>query len=823
MSTERIQIIVEERGSRIVQVNLTGIGGAAAKSASAVDVLRRSLGGLSVAAALALTVREMARFEQALSTVKAVSGATDTEMKSLRDTAMNLGLSTRYSATQAAEGILLLKKAGLTLDETMQSVAATLRLAQAGTIELGRASEITVNIMRSFHMNVDQVAHITDVLAKTANETTADVQGIAYSMKFAGPVAHSFGVSLEETAAAAGILSNAGLEASMAGTGLRRIFSELATPTTQAKKLLRDLGLSTKDYDIVSIGMTQTLQNLKNAGVGAAAGLQLFGDRGGPAFDVLIRRLPDIRALNTLLVDSKDYCKGVATVMDQNLNGALLHLKASLQAVQLRLGEVGGSSLLTKFVQQLTEGVRFLANHIQILEGALIGLAVGAIPRVIQGIGLLLRLVGGGWIVLFGAVIGALVSFRDEIKMSADSSTTLADFGTAAFERMKISGQLLVDTLRDQFGGLTDVFDGVNFSIRGLVVFTARALDSWIGFWRGTMIALGALLANLGPALKDIAIDIINDLIGVADSGLKKFYAVLGRIPGKIGEPYRRLATEGLLPQIENVAEGASKRLGEAVVIGFTAGFNQITVFEDSVNGLLDRADQIAKERLKKQTQGAGLPTTPTGVGGAPPSEDLPRELSKFNSGISAGMDTISKTINNYGQQVETTLVNAFNNAEDALVSFVTTGKVDFKSLVTSILGDLTRLVSRMAISGLMGKGGSDFSSLGRLFGGLGGGGGMGSESAINAAFASAENIGRANGGSAAANRPIVVGERGKEIFVPSVPGQVIPNNQAYPMRSAAAQEPPKVTIIQVNSMDEAWAAMRSSEGQRIILSTRGG
>jgi hypothetical protein len=591
----------------------------------------------------------------------------------------------------------------------------------------------------------------------------------------------------------------------MAGTGLRRIFSELETPSTKTKKLLREVGLSTDDVRISSLGLTQVLRNLRAAGVDAGLGLEIFGDRGGPAFEVLAKALPDLVKLNLSLDNAEGYCRNVAKIMDDNLNGALKHLHASFVALQLRIGEFGGSTVLRSMVETLTESIRFLAEHIAIIDGAFIGLAIIAIPRVIGILGVLLNMLKTNALVALGAAVGALVAFRNEIMMSADSTTSLADFGNAAWERIQLGGQAMIDSLRESFGGLTNIFDGVEFDIEGVVRFTAAILDTWIGVWRGAILAIKELFSHLGPALKDMVITWVNDLLNIMDAGFRKFYDLLGNIPGRVGEPYRRLAQDGVIPRLENVAEGASERLGQAVVTGFTNGLSEITVFQDSVNQIFDRADEIATDRLAAQNnlpRGAGL--TPTGTAGAPPTEDLPQVMTQFEAGIDSGMEKIWETITKYGSQVEATLVNAFNSAEDALVSFVTTGKVDFKSLVDSMLSDLTRLISRMAMA--------------NLIEGIGSIGSAATSSGVNAGTAGTGGIhGFANGGNVTAGTPIWVGERGRELYVPEKNGQIVPND-----KSEALSQSAQVNVINVMSMDEALAAMRSSAGQSIILNTKG-
>ncbi len=810
MATERITIIVEEKGSRVVQRSLKDIGTAASGSYSAVGMLKSALLTLGAGAVLTNTVRTIANFEQALSTVKAVAGVTEAEFAKLRDTAADLGMKTRFTATQAAEGMVFLARAGMTAQQQMEAIDDTLRLAQAGALDLARASEITVVALRGFRLGTDQAGRVADVLSRAANMATTDVTQLADAMKFAGPIATGLKVPFEETVAALSTLSDAGLQASMAGTGLRRIMSELESPSKKTTQVLRDLGLTAKDVKISEVGLTNALITLRDAGMDTGQALEVFGDRGGPAYEVLGDMIPRVQQLNEAFKNSKGNALRVATIMDDNLNGALFRAKSAFEAIQLAIGQLGGSSLLTKMINTLAEAMRYLAKHVEIVEGAIAGLAFTHIPMMVGAMVKLIAYFGTSGIAI-GAAIGLLVSYSDKLRMTADSQATLADFGNAAWERIKLGAGVAIEAISERLGFLSNVFGETGVTLQGFIRFTAQLLDAWVGMFRGALLAVHALFKNLGPALKDLVITWINDLLNIMDAGFRKFYELLGNIPGRVGEPYRNLAENGVIPRLENVAEGASEKLGSAVVKGFTDGLSQITIFEDSVNELFDRTDEIAAERLQKlQSQGTSSPLAPLpGAGVAPSPESSSQAMNQFASGIDSGMSQIAETITKYGSQVENTLVNAFNSAEDALVSFVTTGKVDFKGLVDSMLADLTRLISRMMMAKLLGALGSMAAG---AAGGAGDTSGMGAMSHYGTAFGAA-----ALGSDVTAGNPVWVGERGRELFVPDQDGRVVSHD-----RSEAMSQPAQVNIIQVTSMEEALAAMRSTEGQKIIVGTKG-
>lgn len=801
MATERITIIVEERGSRVVQRNLADIGSTAERSSKGLDILRTALGGLGVGMALRSTVQTIASFEQALSTVQAVSGATADQFEQLRTKAMELGRDTRFTATQAAEGMVFLSRAGLDANKTMEAISSTLLLAQAGALDLGRASEITVTAMRGFRLETDDLGRVTDVLAKAANSATTDVSQLSDAIKMVAPVASGVEITLEDTVAALSGLSDAGLQATMAGTGLRRVISELESPSRKTATALARAGLRAEDVKISSVGLFEALTRLRDAGIDTGDALEIFGDRGGPAAEVMKESIPHIMELSDKFKDAGGYAKQVADIMDDNLNGSLLRLRSALEYVQLAFGQLGGSSLLRQIIEALTQAFRFLGDHVEIVDGILAVMAIRTIPTAIHGFRLLIGMMGGGWVLALGVAVGALVAFRNEITLTNTSTTTLGDLGVAAFERIKEGGATMLAALKEHTAGITTLFDDIEWSISGMLQLTARLLDGWIGIWRGAILAVYALFKNLGPALKELMIDAMNEILATLDAGFRKFYDLLGRIPGRVGEPYRQLAEEGILPRLEQTAEGASARLAEAVQTGFVNGMSEITVFEDAVKDMLDRADQIAQERIAQPAQVPGAGSPAPAAGGAPtPKQSLPQTISQFDAGVTAGMQSISQTITEYGTQIEATLVNAFNGAEDALVDFVTTGKVDFKSFVDGVLADLTRLLARMMLMKMF----EGMSGMGGIFGAIG--------NAMTSGGA------RAGGGDVKPGYYYRVNEGGDEYFSPTVPGKIYNGDQMNAKAEEGGDGGGGVVIINVSSREEMLAAMQSAEGKRIIV-----
>lgn len=344
------------------------------------DLLRNSVSGLAIGAGLVLAGKVVAEFGQAMSTVKAITEATSTQFEALRDKAKELGATTRFTATQAAEGMIFLARAGFDTDEVLGSVEGTLQLAQSGALDLGAAADIASNALQGMRLNVDQTGRVVDVLSATANSTNTNVRQLGDAMKYVAPISAGLNVTVEETAAAIGALSNAGLQGELAGTGLRRVMIGLEKQSRQGQKILAKYGLTIKDVSVqANGGLTPALQKLAAAGVSTAESMTLFGLRGGPAFEVLMSSVGDIERLSAELDNAGGTADRIATIMDDNLNGTLLRTRSRLEALIIALADAGAEDALIDALEGLNVLLIIAAENADILTAAIVALSVRAL------------------------------------------------------------------------------------------------------------------------------------------------------------------------------------------------------------------------------------------------------------------------------------------------------------------------------------------------------------------------------------------------------------------------------------------------------------
>jgi TP901 family phage tail tape measure protein len=179
-----------------------------------------------------------------------------------------------------------LAMAGFETNEIMSAMPNVLTLASSANLDLGRSADIVSNVMQGFGQDSEQLSASVDVLTKAFVSSNTDLSQLGEAMKFVGPVANSFGIAFEEATASVGLLSDAGLQAGMAGTGLRRVLTGLSQNADE-------LGISVFDSAGQMRPLADIIQQLEERGITASESMELFGQRGGPALQILLERGSD--------------------------------------------------------------------------------------------------------------------------------------------------------------------------------------------------------------------------------------------------------------------------------------------------------------------------------------------------------------------------------------------------------------------------------------------------------------------------------------------------------------------------------------------------
>ena len=331
----------------------------------------RALGGISS------MLQEGAGFVDTMTTVKAITAAIDTQMKGLSETAQSLGIATMFDSKEIASGMQYLAMAGNTAEEIQQMIEGAAYVAGATNMALGGkggTADLITNVMSTFQIEAAGAATVGDQLAKAALSSNMSMIDLAEAVKYAGADMVNLKRSLPEVAALAGVLGNAGIQGSMAGTAMsnmaRYLNKSLVQPSYKGGKALAALGLSIKDFTD-SNGDLIDLSSAIGKIVGGMKGLSsmevaqvfndIFGVRGNRAAAALARSLPEYESLlNKILYKSDGYAKSIVEQRMETIAGGIDQMKSALENLRTTF-TTAISPVVTpifKGIARIFEGIR---------------------------------------------------------------------------------------------------------------------------------------------------------------------------------------------------------------------------------------------------------------------------------------------------------------------------------------------------------------------------------------------------------------------------------------------------------------------------------
>jgi TP901 family phage tail tape measure protein len=329
-------------------------------------------------------------FEAQMSRVKAISEATGTEFEKLNQQAIDLGASTAFSAMEAAQGMENLASAGFNTNEIMAAMPGMMDLAASSGEDLASSADIAASTLRGFGLEAEQAAHVADVLAKNSADTNAAVADTGEAMKYIAPVAHSMGLSLEEVTAAIGIMANAGIKGSQAGTTLRTSLSRLADPSKEAKKAMEQLGFVAFDSSGKLLPMKNIIDNLKTSTKDLTmqqkqqAISTIFGTEAMSGMLTLVDAGPEqLDTLTNSLKNSDGAAKAMATTMQNNTKSSIEQMRGSLETAGTKIAKSFAPTIIkiTDKVGELADKFSNLSESQQdnIIKWGLMLAAVGPV------------------------------------------------------------------------------------------------------------------------------------------------------------------------------------------------------------------------------------------------------------------------------------------------------------------------------------------------------------------------------------------------------------------------------------------------------------
>ena len=401
----------EKSNTVLQQISLAGdkvqeFGGKVEDAGKKLLPVTAAITGLGTAA-----VVTVADFDESMSKVSAISGATGNEFDQLREKAREMGAKTKFSASEAADAFQYMAMAGWKTGDMLDGIEGIMNLAAASGEDLAATSDIVTDALTAFGLTAADSGHFADVLAAASSNANTNVSMMGETFKYAAPVAGALGFSVEDVAEAIGLMANSGIKASQAGTSLRTMLTSLAgnvklssdsmgimeVSTTNADGSMRELGDILTDLRFCFSKMTEAeaASNAEN----------IVGKNAMSGFLAVMQAAPaDIEKLSTAIEKCDGTSESMADTMQDNLNGQITILKSQLQELAISFGDM------------LMPVIREVVTHIQGIVDWLNGLSETQ-KKLIMVIALVLAAVGPVLIIIgkIATGIGALMSLASSL------------------------------------------------------------------------------------------------------------------------------------------------------------------------------------------------------------------------------------------------------------------------------------------------------------------------------------------------------------------------------------------------------------------------
>lgn len=470
--------------------------GAAGKIKSIVSTIATATGAGAVAAGTA-AINAGKSFEAGMSEVKAISGASAREFEALTDKAKEMGATTKFSATQASEGLKYMAMAGWNSQQMIDGLPGVMNLAAASGEDLGTVSDIVTDALTAMGLKASDSAHFADVLATAASSSNTNVAMMGETFKYAAPVAGALGYNIEDLAQAIGLMGNAGIKSSQAGTSLRSILTRLAKPPKDCANAMEDYGISIKNSDGSMKSLMEVMENMRDSLRGlpkdeqSAAAAALGGQEAMSGLLAIVNASEsDFDNLSKAIDNASGAAQDQADIMNDNLQGALYELGSA--------AESAGIELYDNIKDPAEKAVRAAATEIRSLSTIIKDNGIEAIiPEetitTVKNLGTTAKAVGaGGLKVLGGAAQFAGENIQTVLPIAASLLTV-------------IKGYTVVKTISTAFAETQVAMAGAStgMTILGTVVklFTGEALAATT--------ATGLLSGAIGVLANPIALAVV--------------------------------------------------------------------------------------------------------------------------------------------------------------------------------------------------------------------------------------------------------------------------------------------------------------------------
>ena len=356
--------------------------------------------GIAAGATAAATVGSS--FEAAMSKVSAISGSTGKDLQALTDKAKEMGAKTKFSASESAEALQYMSMAGWDTKAMLSGIDGIMNLAAADGLDLATTSDIVTDALTAFGLKASDSSHFADVLAKASSSANTNVSMLGESFKYVAPLAGTMGYSVEDVSLALGLMANASVKGSMAGTSLKTALSNLASPTDQMAEVMNKYRISISDTQGNALPLIDVLKQLRekfgtlSETEQTTAASTLFGKEAMSGMLAIINASDsDFKNLTENINNADGAAQSMANTMQDNLQGQITILKSALEGLGIEIYEGMQAPLkdaaveAQRYVNRLTEsftdgGLTGLIGEAGNIFGELAVKAAEAAPKMVE-------------------------------------------------------------------------------------------------------------------------------------------------------------------------------------------------------------------------------------------------------------------------------------------------------------------------------------------------------------------------------------------------------------------------------------------------------
>lgn len=462
-------------------------------------------------------VKMSSDFEAAMSKVQAISGASSEDFNMLKTEAQRLGATTAWSASEVAEGMTEMAKAGWSSQQIMDGMSGVLNAASASGENLASVSTIVADAITGFGLEASDATKVADLLTQAANAGTIDISDLGESFKYIAPMAASMGISIEDATTAMAAMSMAGIKGSQAGTSLRTMLARMVKPTDAVAGAMSELGIVLTNED----GTFKSLDTIVAEMRGSFSGLTdeqktyyatiLAGQEGmSGLLSLLNLTQEEYDAISDSMKNANGVAEETANVMLDNLQGQITILKSALEGLAIQFGDAILPYLkqFVTWLQNATEKLQQMSpeQKQQIVKWAALAAAIGpvlvAFSKLVSGLGGVFTMLGkipGVVSSVTGGMTKLVIGFKN-----IGEGITLAKAGFPRFA--------------EQASKLGAAIEGITAPVAAVIAIIALLVAAFVHLWktndefRSKMIAVwDGVKSKIEESIQKIA-DAINSL-----------------------------------------------------------------------------------------------------------------------------------------------------------------------------------------------------------------------------------------------------------------------------------------------------------------------